>query len=114
MKLPLLLTTLLLTASPVVAQYNAKDQCIMNKPSEMQEVQEYLLMAIQKSQQPQMIVDLVMQMEEINHFPKGLSERDKYGVAYKLMTDTVSQIESKIVVYEALPDCAELQGGKGQ
>ena len=63
-----------------------------------------------------MIVDLVMQMEEwVNHFPKGLIERDEYGVARNgLMTDTVSQIESKIVVYEALPDCAELQGGKGQ
>ena len=114
MKLPLLLTTLLLSASPIFAQYNAKDQCIMNKRSEMQEAQEYLLMAIQKSQQPQMVIDLVMQMEEINHFPAGLSERDKNGIAYKLMTDTISQIESKIEVYEALPDCAELQAGKGQ
>ena len=114
MKLPLLLTAMLLTASPVFAQYNAKHQCIMNKRSEIQEAQEYLLMAIQKSQQPKMIVDLVMQMEEINHFPAGLSERDKNGIAYKLMTDTISQIESKIEVYEALPDCTELQGGKGQ
>ena len=71
-------------------------------------------MAIQKSQQPEMVIDLVRQMEEIKHFPKGLSERDKNGIAYKLMTDTVAQIKSKIELYETLPDCTELQGGKAQ
>ena len=71
-------------------------------------------MAIQKSQQPEMVIDLVRQMEEIKHFPKGLSERDKNGIAYKLMTDTVVQIKSKIELYETLPDCTELQGGKAQ
>ena len=105
---------LILSASPVVAQYNAEDQCLMNKRSELQVVEEYLLMAIQKSQQPEMVIDLVRQMEEIKHFPKGLSERDKNGIAYKLMMDTVAQIKSKIELYETLPDCAELQGGKTQ
>jgi hypothetical protein len=108
-KLPLLLSALLLSVSPAVAQYNAEDQCIMNKRSELQLAEEYLVMAIQKSQQPEMVADLVRQMEVVNHFPKGLSERDKNGIAYKLMTDTIAQIKSKIEVYETLPDCAELQ-----
>ena len=114
MKLSLLLSTLLLSASSVVAQYNAENNCIMNKRSELKVLQESMLMAIQKSQQPEMVIDLVRQMEEISHFPKGLSERDKNGIAYKLMTDTIAQIKNKIELFETLPDCAELQGGKGQ
>ena len=114
MKYLSLFGALLLSASPVVAQYNTEDQCLINKRSELQVVEEYLQMAIQKSQQPEMVIDLVRQMEEIKHFPKGLSERDKNGIAYKLMTDTVAQIKSKIELYETLPDCTELQGGKAQ
>ena len=52
-------------------------------------------------------------MEKISHFPKGLSERDKNGIAYKLMTDTIAQIKNKIELFETLPECAELQRGKG-
>ena len=114
MMLPLLLSTLLLSGSPVVAQHNPDDKCLVNKQRELQRVEEYLQMAIHKSQQPEMILDLVRQMEEVNHFPEGLSERDKNGIAYTLMTDTIVQIKSKIEVYASLPDCAELQGGQGQ
>ena len=51
MILPLLLSTLLLSGSPVVAQYNPDDKCLVNKQRELQSVEEYLQMAIHKSQQ---------------------------------------------------------------
>lgn len=71
-------------------------------------------MAIQKSQQPEMIVDLARQMEEVNHFSSDLSQRQKNGIAYKLMTDQITTMKRQLEVYKTLPDCSELQGGKGQ
>lgn len=114
MKFLLLLTTLILSASPVVAQYNAHNNCIRNRESEMKRYESLLQMAIQKSQQPEMIVDLARQMEEVNHFSSDLSQRQKNGIAYKLMTDQITTMKRQLEVYKTLPDCSELQGGKGQ
>ena len=114
MKFILLLTTLILSASPVVAQYNAHNNCIRNRESEMKRYESLLQMAIQKSQQPEMIVDLARQMEEVNHFSSDLSQRQKNGIAYKLMTDQITTMKRQLEVYKTLPDCSELQGGKGQ
>ena len=109
-----LLGALVLSASPVVAQYNAENNCISNKESEMQKYESLLQMAIQKSQQPEMIVDLARQMEEVHHFSSDLSQRQKNGIAYKLMTDQITQMKRQLKGYKTLPDCAELQGGKSQ
>ena len=114
MKFLLLLTTLILSASPVVAQYNADNNCIRNRESEMKRYESLLQMAIQKSQQPEMIIDLARQMEEVNHFSSDLSQRQKNGIAYKLMTDQITTMKRQLEVYKTLPDCSELQGGKGQ
>ena len=114
MKFLLLLTTLILSASPVVAQYNAHNNCIRNRESEMKRYESLLQKAIQKSQQPEMIVDLARQMEEVNHFSSDLSQRQKNGIAYKLMTDQITTMKRQLEVYKTLPDCSELQGGKGQ
>ena len=114
MKSLLTLGALLLSASPVVAQYNADNNCIRNKESEMQRYESLLQMAIQKSQQPEMIVDLARQMEEVNHFSSGLSQRQKNGIAFKLMTDQITKMKMQLEVYKTLPDCSDLQGGKGQ
>ena len=112
MKLSILLSALLLSASPVVAQYNAENNCIRNKESEMKRYESLLQMAIQKSQQPEMIVELARQMEEVNHFSSGLRQRQKNGIAYKLMIDQITQMKRQLEGYKTLPDCAELQGGK--
>ena len=114
MKFLLLLTTLILSASPVVAQYNAHNNCIRNRESEMKRYESLLQMAIQKSQQPEMIVDLARQMEEVNHVSSDLRQRQKNGIAYKLMTDQITTMKRQLEVYKTLPDCSELQGGKGQ
>ena len=114
MKFLLLLTTLILSASPVVAQYNAHNNCIRNRESEMKRYESLLQMAIQKSQQPEMIVDLARQMEEVNHFSSDLSQRQKNGIAYKLMTDQITTMKRQLEVYKTLLDCSELQGGQGQ
>ena len=109
-----LLGALLLSASPVFAQYNADNNCIRNKESEMQRYESLLQLAIQKSQQPEMIVDLARQMEEVNHFSSDLSQRQKNGIAFKLMTDQITKMKRQLELYKTLPDCSDLQGGKGQ
>ena len=109
-----LLGALLLSASPVFAQYNADNNCIRNKESEMQRYESLLQMAIQKSQQPEMIVDLARQMEEVNHFSSDLSQRQKNGIAFKLMTDQITKMKRQLELYKTMPDCSDLQGGKGQ
>ena len=114
MKLPILLVSLLLSASPVVAQYNVENNCIRNKESEIKKYESLLQMAILKSQQPEMIVDLARQMEEVNQFSSDLSQRQKNGIAYKLMTDQITQMKRQFAMYQTLRDCSELQGGKGQ
>ena len=114
MKLPILLTALLLSASPVVAQYNVDNNCIRNRESEMKRYESLLQMAIQKSQQTEMIVDLARQMEEVNHVSSDLSQRQKNGIAYKLMTDQITTMKRQLEVYKTLLDCSELQGGQGQ
>ena len=114
MRLPIFLSALFLSASPVGAQYNADNNCIRNKESEMKRYESLLQMAIQKSQQPEMIVDLARQMEEVNHFSLDLSQRQKNGIVYKLMTDQITTMKRQLEVYKTLLDCSELQGGQGQ
>ena len=114
MKLPIILSALLLSASPTFAQFNRDNNCIRNKESEMQRYESLLQMAIQKSQQPEMIVDLARQMEEVNHFSSDLSQRQKNGIAFKLMTDQITKMKRQLELYKTLPDCSDLQGGKGQ
>ena len=80
----------------------------------MKRYESLLQMAIQKSQQPEMIVDLARQMEEVNQFSSDLSQRQKNGIAYKLMTDQITTMKRQLEVYKTLPDCSELQRGKGQ
>ena len=111
---PALISALLLSASPAVAQFDRDNNCIRNKESEMKRYESLLQMAIQKSQQPEMIVDLARQMEEVNHFSSDLSQRQKNGIAYKLMTDQITTMKRQLEVYKTLPDCSELQRGKGQ
>ena len=106
MRLPIFLSALLLSSSPVVAQYNADNNCISNKESEMKRYENLLQMAIQKSQQPEMIVDLARQMEEVNHFSSDLSQRQKNGIAYKLMTDQITTMKRQLEVYGTMPDCS--------
>ena len=114
MKLPILLVSLLLSASPVVAQYNVENNCIRNKESEMKKYESLLQMAIQKSQQPEMIVDLARQMEEAGRISKDLSQAEKNGIAYKFMMEELARMKSQLELLKTLPDCSELQGGKGQ
>ena len=53
-------------------------------------------------------------MEEAGHLSKDLSQREKNGIAYKLMIDQLTQIKRQLEAYKSLPDCSKLQGNKGQ
>ena len=53
-------------------------------------------------------------MEVAGQFSKDLSQAEKNGIAYKLMTDQLTQMKRQLELYKTLPDCSELQGGKGQ
>ena len=114
MKLLHFLTTLLLTASPAVAQFDRDNNCIRNKASEMQRGERLYQTAYQEVLKPENMVEIAKQMEEAGHLSKDLSQAEKNGIAYKLMTDQLTQMKRQLELYKTLPGCAELQGGKGQ
>ncbi len=70
--------------------------------------------AYQEVLKPENMVEIAKQMEEAGQFSKDLSQAEKNGIAYKLMTYQVTQMKMQIEVYKILPDCSEFQGGKGQ
>ena len=109
-----LLSALILSASPVVAQYNAENNCIRNKASEMQRYERLYQTAYQEVLKPENMVEIAKQMEEAGQFSKDLSQAEKNGIAYKLMTDQLTQMKRQLELYKTLPDCSGLQGGKGQ
>ena len=114
MKIPILLGALLLSVSPVVAQYNAENNCIRNKASEMKRYERLYQTAYQEVLKPENMVEIAKQMEEAGQFSKDLSQAEKNGIAYKLMTDQLTQMKRQLELYKTLPDCSGLQGGKGQ
>ena len=114
MKLPILLTALLLSASYAVAQYNAENNCIRNKGSQIQRYEKQYQMAYQEVLKPENAVSMARQMEEAGRISKDLSQAEKNGIAYKFMTDELTRIKTNIEAYKTYPDCSELQGGKGQ
>jgi hypothetical protein len=114
MKLPILLVTLLLSASPASAQFDRDNNCIRNKASEMQRGERLYQTAYQEVLKPENMVEIAKQMEDAGHLSKDLSQAEKNGIAYKLMTDQLTQMKSQLELYKTLPDCSELQGGKGQ
>ena len=114
MKIPILLGALLLSASPVVAQYNAENNCIRNKASEMKRYERLYQTAYQEVLKPENMVEIAKQMEEAGQFSKDLSQAEKNGIAYKLMTDQLTQMNRQLELYKTLLDCSGLQGGKGQ
>ena len=114
MKSVLFLSARLLSASPVVAQYNADNNCIRNKGSEMPRHERLYRTAHQQVLNPENMVEIARQMEQAGQLSKDLSQAEKNGIAYKLMTDQVTQMKMQIEVYKILPDCLEFQGGKGQ
>ena len=113
MKLPILLGALLLSASPVFAQFDRDNNCIRNKDSEMQKYEKQYQMAYQEVQKPANTVSMARQMEEAGRISKDLSQAEKNGIAYKFMTDELTRIKRNIEVFKTYPDCSELQGGKG-
>ena len=70
--------------------------------------------AYQEVLKPENIVEIAKQMEEAGHLSKDLSQAEKNGIAYKLMTDQLTQMKRQLELYKTLPDCSGLQGGKGQ
>ena len=114
MKLPILLVTLLLSASPAMAQFDRDNNCIRNKASEMQRGERLYQTAYQEVLKPENMVEIAKQMEDAGHLSKDLSQAEKNGIAYKLMTDQLTQMKRQLEMYKTLTDCSELQGGKGQ
>ena len=114
MKLPIILSALLLSSTPAFAQFDRDNNCIRNKESEMQRYERIHLTAYQETLNPENIVELTRQLEEAGKFFKDLSQREKNSIAYKLMTDQLTRIKSQIEEYKTYPDCSELQGGKEQ
>ena len=85
-----------------------------NKESERQRYESKCQTYFQVVLRPENTVEIARQMQEAGHLSNGLSQSEKNAVAYKLMTDQLSQMKRQLEVYKNLPDCSELQGNKGQ
>ena len=107
MKSVLFLSALLLSAYPVVAQYNADKNCTRNKESEMQRHERLYRTAYQQVLNPENMVEIARQIEQAGQPSKDLSQAEKNGIAYKLITDQVTQIKMQFEVYKILPNCSE-------
>ena len=64
--------------------------------------------AYQFALKPENTVEIAKQMEEAGHLSKDLSQTEKNGIAYKLITDQLTQMKSQLELYKTLPDCSEL------
>ena len=67
-------------------------------------------MAYQQVLKPENMVVIAMQMEKAGHLSKDLSQSEKNGVAYKLMTDQLTQMKRQIAEMKTLPDCSRVKG----
>ena len=114
MKLPIFLSTLLLSASPAFAQFDRDNNCIRNKESEMQRVERLYETAYQEVLNPKNMPLLARQMEEAGRISKDLGQAEKNGIAYKFMTDELARMKSTIEAYKTYPDCSTIQGEQQQ
>ena len=74
----------------------------------MQRYERIYQTAYQQALNPENIVEIARQMEEAGQLSKDLSQAEKNGIAYKLMTDQLTQMKRQLEVYKTLPDCSEL------
>ena len=114
MKLPILLSALLLSATPAIAQFDRDNNCIKNKASEIQKYEKQYQMAYQEVLKPENTVSMARQMEEAGRISKDLGQAEKNGIAYKFMTDELDRMKSTIEAYKTYPDCSTIQGRQQQ
>ena len=74
----------------------------------MQRYERIYQTAYQQVLNPENMVERARQMEEAGQLSKDLSQAEKNGIAYKLMTDQLTQMKRQLEVYKTLPDCSEL------
>ena len=67
-------------------------------------------MAYQQVLNPENTVAIARQMEEEGYLSKDLSESEKNSVAYKLMTDQLTQMKRQIAKMKTLLDCSTVKG----
>ena len=80
----------------------------------MQRYESLYLTTYQQALSPGFLVELARQLERAGQFSEGLSQSEKNGMTYKFMMEQLAQMKRQLEVYVNLPDCAGLQGGKGQ
>ena len=74
----------------------------------MQRYERIYQTAYQQVLNPENMIEIARQMEEAGQLSKDLSQAEKNGIAYKLMTDQLTQMKRQHEVYKTLPDCSEL------
>ena len=74
----------------------------------MQRYERIYQTAYQQVLNPENMVEIARQMEEAGQLYKDLSQSEKNGIAYKLMTDQLTQMKRQLEVYKTLPECSEL------
>ena len=114
MKLPLLLTTLLLSVSPAVAQYNADDDCVINKASEIQRLESELQEQVKETEESGFSDSLRTQLVKMGQLPMDASARMKREQALWFIEGSRKALQNNIDALKLSPDCSELEGGKGR
>ena len=74
----------------------------------MQRYERIYQTAYQQVLNPENMIEIARQMEEAGQLSKDLSQAEKNGIAYKLMTDQLTQMKRQLEVNKTLPDCSEL------
>ena len=111
---PVLISALLLSASPAVAQFDRDNNCIRNKESEMHRIERLYQTAYQEVLNHENMPLLARQMEEAGRISKDLGQAEKNGMAYKFMTDELGRMKSTVEAYKTYPNCSTIQGGQQQ
>lgn len=114
MKLSILLGALLLSASPVVAQYNADDDCVVNKAIEIQRLESELQKDVKVTQEPGFVNSFGDRMIYFGHLPKDVSASAKKERALWFIEGSINAKQYHIDALKLSPDCSTVQGGKAQ
>ena len=92
---PVLISALLLSASPAVAQFDRDNNCIRNKESEMHRIERLYQTAYQEVLNHENMPLFTRQMEEAGRISKDLSQAEKNGTV-----ETCCQVRSEFSTME--------------
>lgn len=106
MKIRILLSALLLTSAPVYAQYNAGDDCVFNKASEIQRLESELQKRVKETEEPGIVDSLANQLIFMGQLSKDASACKKKERALWFIEGSRGALQKNIDALNMSPDCS--------